>query len=376
MITLGRAVDLLFLVRDAPTAAVTRTGILKAQLVAEDAESTPYEIGMGEVTLGRSSANNIVLDSSAVSKVHAKILRTNDNLVLQDMGSSNGTFVNGVRVMTALLGGGDRLSLGNVVSYRVKITVGEITSLPEARGTGVAMAAPEFSVDWKTRYEWDSGEYASIEALRRKLREGPQPKGDDKTAAALKPVAAAPAATPAPKLAPTGPVKPAAPAKPAAPPKPAAPVKPAAAPAKPAPVPAPATPPPSPPPSDAPATISSAKAVPPPKPAAAAAPRRIEKVRLHGGGLEVAVTEPGSYEIGRLSGAQLRIVHPTISRRQAILTLSADRATVRLEAVAAASPTLVNAKAVGELPVDLADGDKVQLGEVPLSVSLTYSPQR
>jgi pSer/pThr/pTyr-binding forkhead associated (FHA) protein len=364
VVTLGRAVDLLFLVRDAPTGTITRTGILKAQLVPEDGESVPYEIGMGEVTMGRSTASNIVLDSSAVSKLHAKILRTSDSLVLQDLGSSNGTFVNGVRVMTALLGGGDRLSLGNVVSYRVQVTVGEITSLPDVRGTSAKQAAPagEFSVEWKTRYEWDSGEYASLEALRRKIAEG-EKQVNTKTS----PLKALPTAEPVPaaKLPPTGPVKPAKPAAPPPAPKPAPP--PAAAPKAPA---APL------PPADGPATIASMKAMPPPKPAPAAPARSIEKLRLKGPETDLTVSDPGSYEIGRLSGAPLRVVHPTVSRRQAVLTLSADRASARVEALAGASPTLVNGKVVGEAPVELADGDKLQLGEVQLAVGLQLASPR
>lgn len=370
VITLGRAIDLLFLIRDAPSGAVTRTGILKAQLVPEDGESIPYEIGMGEVTLGRSTVNNIVVDSSAVSKLHAKILRTNDNLVLQDLGSANGTFVNGVRVMTALLGGGDRISLGNVATYRVQVTVGEITSLPEARGTAPQMAAPEFSVDWKTRYEWDSGEYASLEALRRKMAEGERPRNEKTSPLRTVPVPAAKAAPPTPAAKPAAQAAAAAPApeKPAAVPRSAPPAAP-----KPAPTPAVRVPPPPVPSAsnDAPATIASARAVPPPKPAAKA--RRVEKVRLAGADTEIAVAEPGTYEIGRLSGSQLRIVHPTVSRRQALLTLSADRASVRLEAVAGASPTIVNGKLLGEQAVALADGDKVQFGEVQLSVAVTSS---
>ena len=424
VITLGRAVDLLFLVRDAASGAVTRKGIVEAVLVPEDGEAAPYQVGVGEITIGRSPANNIVIDSSAVSKLHAKITRTTDSVVLQDLGSSNGTFVNGARVMTALLGQGDRLSLAGVASYRVEVKVGEITSLPEARGTAAGqVAAAEFSAEWKTRYEWDSGEYASLEALRRKISEreaaDQAAKSNDSTsplevvaraqkAAALeKPVvpiatpradktpaaAAPPVPAPAPAAKPEKP-QPAAPAakppavaaKPAAPPapRPSAPAAspaatPAAPPAPPRPAP-PAAPPAQapaalparaplaapPPPVDAPATITTPAPKVPPKPAA----RTIRKVQLVGPDVDLAVTEPGRYEVGRLSGAALRIMHATVSRRQAVLSLAPDRTSVRLEGVGAASPTLVNGRTIGEAPVDLADGDKVQFGEVVLAVRI------
>ena len=73
--------------------------------------------------------------------------------------------------------------------------------------------------------------------------------------------------------------------------------------------------------------------------------------------------------MGRLSGSALRIPHPTISRRQAVLTLAPDRTAVRLEPVAGASPTLVNGQAIDKAVV-LADGDTVQFGEVPLTVRI------
>jgi pSer/pThr/pTyr-binding forkhead associated (FHA) protein len=82
--------------------------------------------------------------------------------------------------------------------------------------------------------------------------------------------------------------------------------------------------------------------------------------------VDLTVTAPGTYEIGRLSEVPLRIVHPTISRRQARLTLAADRSAVRLEHVGS-SPTLVNNRVLNE-STNLADGDQLQLGEVTLSV--------
>jgi pSer/pThr/pTyr-binding forkhead associated (FHA) protein len=362
VITLGRALDLLFLVRDAPSGATTRQGVVKAALVAEDGETPPYEIGVGDVTLGRSAANNIEVDSSAVSKLHAKIQRTTDNVVLQDMGSSNGTFVNGARVMTALLQDGDRVSLAGVVSYRVEIEIGEITSLPEARSSA-KMASPEFSADWKTRYEWDSGEYASVEALRRALAEGsalPEPP------TSVMPPVTKDADGPTPKRG-LSPVKPPTPWKPSAP-APSAPAAPSPPPAaKPA-ASAPASPAPKPP-----APASAAKPAAPKAPAAPKPPapaRKIARIRLVGPEVDLTVTEPGTYEMGRLSTAALRVVHPTVSRRQVLISLSPDRTAVRVQALGAASPTLVNGRTIGEDWVPLADGDKLQIGEVVLAVRL------
>ena len=82
--------------------------------MAEGEGGAAIAIAAGEVTLGRAPSNNIVAESTAVSKVHARIERTLDQLMLEDLGSANGTYVNGARVMTAFLQDGDVLSLAGV----------------------------------------------------------------------------------------------------------------------------------------------------------------------------------------------------------------------------------------------------------------------
>ena len=74
VIGLGRKIDLVFLLR-APEVAATRQGIVDASLTAVGDGLPPIPIAAGEMTLGRAPSNNVVADSSAVSKVHARIER-------------------------------------------------------------------------------------------------------------------------------------------------------------------------------------------------------------------------------------------------------------------------------------------------------------
>jgi len=53
---------------------------------------------VGRITLGRSKANDIVLDDKLVSRQHAVIQKIKDEYFLEDLGSTNGTLVNGQRV--------------------------------------------------------------------------------------------------------------------------------------------------------------------------------------------------------------------------------------------------------------------------------------
>jgi pSer/pThr/pTyr-binding forkhead associated (FHA) protein len=166
VISLGRKADLVFLLRSMDTQVpATRPGVVRAALVDAD-DGTVYEIAVGEFTLGRSSACNLVANENAVSKVHARIDRAADQVVLEDLSSSNGTFVNGTRVRTAILRDTDTLELANVAKYKVVIEQGEVgaTGLYRAPTFAKKEEQPKFSGEWKTRYEWDPAELAAIAA--------------------------------------------------------------------------------------------------------------------------------------------------------------------------------------------------------------------
>ncbi len=83
------------------------------------AERKRFEIPQGqspaELILGRAPDCQIVIPSAAVSRRHARLRRLDGNLVIEDLGSSNGTFVNGEKISTPKsLKDGDRISFGTV----------------------------------------------------------------------------------------------------------------------------------------------------------------------------------------------------------------------------------------------------------------------
>ena len=85
----------------APKAAKGKRGVPSTLVVTQGALSgTTVRLGDSPVTLGRSQDSTIVLDDDYVSTRHAQIVRTDTGYVVEDLGSTNGTYVNNERVST------------------------------------------------------------------------------------------------------------------------------------------------------------------------------------------------------------------------------------------------------------------------------------
>jgi ABC transport system ATP-binding/permease protein len=65
-------------------------------------------------TIGRSPGAEFIVEAALVSRLHCQLIATADSLQVKDLGSTNGTFVNGKRVKTAELHDGDKLSVGRL----------------------------------------------------------------------------------------------------------------------------------------------------------------------------------------------------------------------------------------------------------------------
>jgi pSer/pThr/pTyr-binding forkhead associated (FHA) protein len=76
-----------------------------------------YDITKDVTTLGRDITNDIVINDPEVSRHHLRIARTADGCSLEDLGSTNGTFVNGQRISGSRpLNNGDMIGLGETVT--------------------------------------------------------------------------------------------------------------------------------------------------------------------------------------------------------------------------------------------------------------------
>lgn len=71
-----------------------------------------------ETTLGRHPDNVACVEDEGISRLHAKVCRTGDLVWIEDLGSRNGTHVNGRPVTRSELNNGDTVQLGARVSFR------------------------------------------------------------------------------------------------------------------------------------------------------------------------------------------------------------------------------------------------------------------
>jgi DNA-binding CsgD family transcriptional regulator len=76
--------------------------------------SVNYTLECGTFQLGRSSKCDLVLAHHTVSRRHAEFVVTAKKVTVCDLGSRNGTFVNGERIGTAHLIKGDRIQFGGI----------------------------------------------------------------------------------------------------------------------------------------------------------------------------------------------------------------------------------------------------------------------
>jgi hypothetical protein len=95
----------------------------------------------GKNNIGRSPSCEVKIASSSVSKEHACVLVIDDKLILSDLNSRNGTFVNGVRIQNQRIEPGDKFALHDVLFDILKVPDGA-TLMPPRQAYQAAMHAP------------------------------------------------------------------------------------------------------------------------------------------------------------------------------------------------------------------------------------------
>ena len=74
-----------------------------------------YALSKEEIVIGRGADNDIVLDMDNVSRRHAKVVNRKEGFFVEDLSSTNGSYVNDEEVRTRMLNNGDLIKIGGAI---------------------------------------------------------------------------------------------------------------------------------------------------------------------------------------------------------------------------------------------------------------------
>jgi hypothetical protein len=121
--------------------------------------TAPRELNWGVTRIGRAADNDVKLDHPSVSSHHCQIELGLDFLVVRDLGSTNGTFINGQPIQQARLEPGQTLRLGDVEAVIERsldpVSVPKLEppkhphSVKLADGTESCCKHPNVRADWR-----------------------------------------------------------------------------------------------------------------------------------------------------------------------------------------------------------------------------------
>ena len=84
-------------------------------LIHEDGESRSVVLASDVVTIGRLTDCQVTIADKGASRRHAQIRQKDGSYILTDLGSTNGTRLNGQTIQTRELSDGDRITIGSTV---------------------------------------------------------------------------------------------------------------------------------------------------------------------------------------------------------------------------------------------------------------------
>jgi pSer/pThr/pTyr-binding forkhead associated (FHA) protein len=103
-----------------------------------------YPLEKSEMVIGRDLGNEIVISDSEVSRRHARIFMQGNNYVIEDLGSTNGTFVNAQRLTGSyVLRPGEIITFGETLSLVFEGTVDTDATVVSGSSFSIPEAAPQ-----------------------------------------------------------------------------------------------------------------------------------------------------------------------------------------------------------------------------------------
>ncbi len=101
--------------------------MLKLELKFRDKVLKHFETDKGEITIGRGTKNDIQIDNLGVSNEHAKIIRHAGHYTVEDLKSTNGTFLNEKQITKTNLKPNDIVTIGK---HTLEVNLTDETQAP------------------------------------------------------------------------------------------------------------------------------------------------------------------------------------------------------------------------------------------------------
>jgi serine phosphatase RsbU (regulator of sigma subunit) len=112
-------------------------------VILKAGESTTHDLARDETVIGRHPECHIQIDSNMVSRRHARVFRDGNRFLVEDLGSGNGTTVNGVRIVNPTpLTHDDRVKLGPILIRFIDQASAESRTAGPGSGLGAGAARP------------------------------------------------------------------------------------------------------------------------------------------------------------------------------------------------------------------------------------------
>ena len=129
-----------------------------------------YPLEGMQISIGRDSTNAVAINDAEVSRKHAKLIWQENGYILEDLGSTNGTFVNGQRISAPCpLRGGETIAFGEGISL-----VYEATADPNATMVS-SKARVAAGTQGRSRPQAAAKPAAATPAYTGQVPAGPQP---------------------------------------------------------------------------------------------------------------------------------------------------------------------------------------------------------
>ncbi len=109
-------------------------------VLSEGLKGTSHELKVDRTTIGRVEDNTFQIPEASISSHHCEILRRGGDVVVKDLDSTNGTFINGEKVTETVLKPGQTLRLGQIELQLVEGEGPPPTATPAPKPAGPVAA--------------------------------------------------------------------------------------------------------------------------------------------------------------------------------------------------------------------------------------------